>query len=131
MIIGVCIKSVPDTTAKIQVHPDASGIQEAGVKFVISPYDEYAVEQALRLKDEDANHEVVVFSFGGAKGPDALRSALAMGADRAIFITDETGAAADGLHRRKSCKKRWPKKMLKLCLQDVRPLMMIAGRFHK
>ncbi|MCB1198236.1 MAG: electron transfer flavoprotein subunit beta/FixA family protein [Deltaproteobacteria bacterium] len=114
MIIGVCIKSVPDTTAKIQVHPDASGIQEAGVKFVISPYDEYAVEQALRLKDEDANHEVVVFSFGGAKGPDALRSALAMGVDRAIFITDETGAAADGLSTAKVLQKAMAKENVEI-----------------
>lgn len=105
MKIGVCIKSVPDTTAKIQLNADATGINEAGVKFVMSPYDEFAVEQALLLKDQDASHEVIAFSFGGAKGPDALRSALAMGADRAVFVSDEGIGTSDALTSAKVLQK--------------------------
>lgn len=98
MKIGVCIKSVPDTTAKIQVQGDGSGIVQEGVKYVISPYDEFAIEQALLVKEQRGNtDEVIVFSLGGFKTEDALRSALAMGADRAIYIQDPDKLTQDPL----------------------------------
>ncbi len=97
MKIGICIKQVPDTTAKISVREDGSGIKEDGLKFVISPYDEFAIEEAIRLKEKNAGSEVVVFTFGPKRSQEALRSALAMGADRAVHITTEGLTHVDSL----------------------------------
>jgi len=97
MKIAVCIKSVPDTTANINMHPEGTGIDPASVKFVISPYDEYGIEQALLLKDQDASIEVLIFCYGNDKSQEAIKTALAMGADRAIFIKDDQAWHKDGL----------------------------------
>lgn len=106
--IGVCIKSVPDTTAKITLD-GTTGVVESGLKFVISPYDEFAVEQALLVKEAKGDAEVIAFSFGGAKGPDTLRNALAMGADRAVFIKDEGVGMTDTLMTARILKKAMEK----------------------
>jgi electron transfer flavoprotein beta subunit len=97
MKIGVCIKQVPDTTTKIVLKEDGTGIKEDGVKFIISPYDEFAVEEAIRLKEKNAGSEVVVFTFGPKRSQDALRSALAMGADRAVHVTTDGLPSTDSL----------------------------------
>ena len=83
MNIYVCIKRVPDTEARIKVTGTA--IDPAGIKHVISPYDEFAIEAALRLKEAKGAGEVVVVSVGNSNSGEQLRSALAMGADRAIL----------------------------------------------
>ncbi len=93
MKIGVLIKQVPDTETKIRVKADASGIEADGTKYIINPYDEFAVEEALKTK-EKAGGEVVVVSLGPARCVEAIRTALAMGADRGIHI-DDAGIPAD------------------------------------
>lgn len=86
MNIFVCIKQVPDTETKVKILPDKSGIDPAGIKWIISPYDEFAIEEALRLKEKNAGSTVTVFSAGPARVVDALRTALAMGADSAVHV---------------------------------------------
>ncbi len=91
----VCIKRVPDTEARIKVGADGRSIDPAGIKFVISPYDEFALEAALRLKEAAGEGEVAVGTVGDAASGEQLRSALAMGADRAVLL--KGGTTLDGL----------------------------------
>jgi electron transfer flavoprotein beta subunit len=92
--IAVCLKRVPDTTTKIVVAADRKSIDESGVKFVPNPYDEYALEEALALK-ETLGGETVVYSLGGDAAAETLRTALAMGIDRAVLL--QSPGSADGL----------------------------------
>jgi len=92
--IVVCIKQVPDTDTKIKVKSDGSGIDQTGIEWVMNPYDEFAVEEALRLKEKFGG-EVTVVSVGPARAMDTIRIALAMGADRGIFINDPVFDDAD------------------------------------
>ena len=86
MKIYVCIKQVPDTETRLQIKGDKSGIEETGVKWVMNPYDEYAVEEALKLK-ESKGGTVTVLSIGPkSRVSEALRTAMAMGADDAIVV---------------------------------------------
>jgi electron transfer flavoprotein beta subunit len=84
--IVVCIKRVPDTEARIRIAGDGKSIDPAGVKYVISPYDEFALETALRLRDAQGGGEVIAVSVGEANVGEQLRSALAMGADSATLL---------------------------------------------
>lgn len=87
MKILVCIKQVPDTTAKITVKADKSGIETNGIKWVMNPYDEYAVEEAIKLKDANAGSTLSVLSVGPkSRVVEAMRTALAMGADDGICV---------------------------------------------
>lgn len=86
MNIFVCIKQVPDTETKIKLTGDNSGVDLAGAKWIMSPYDEFAVEEALRLKEKNAGSTVTAVSAGPARVVEALRTALAMGADNAIHV---------------------------------------------
>jgi electron transfer flavoprotein beta subunit len=86
MNLYVCIKQVPDTETKIKLNADATGIDTAGIKWIMSPYDEYGVEEALRYKEKNAGSTVTVVSAGPDRVVDSLRTALAMGADNAIHI---------------------------------------------
>lgn len=88
MKIGVLVKQVPDTETKIKIKADGSGIEEGEIKWIINPYDEFAVEEALRLK-EKKDGEVVIVTAGREKTQEAMRQALAMGADRGIRIDTE------------------------------------------
>ncbi len=91
MKILVPVKRVVDYNVKIRVKADGSGVELANVKMSMNPFDEISVEEALRLKEAGKAEEVVVVSIGPAKAEETLRTALAMGADRAILIeTDET-----------------------------------------
>lgn len=90
MVIYVCIKQVPDTETKIIINSDKTGIDTSSVKWIINPYDEYAVEEALQKKDALKATKVVALTLGPARAADALRTALAMGADEGLHIvTDE------------------------------------------
>lgn len=89
MKIGVLIKQVPDTETKIKIKADGTGVDETGVKFIVSPYDEFAIEEALKTKEANAGSEVTVISLGPARCVEAIRTALAMGCDKAIHIDDE------------------------------------------
>ena len=87
MKVFVCIKQVPDTETKIKLKPDSSGIDFTGVKWVMNPYDEYAVEEAIKLRESGKATGVVVFSVGPkARVVESLRTALAMGVDDAVVI---------------------------------------------
>ena len=90
MKVMVAIKRVVDHNVKIRVKSDRSGVDLANVKMSINPFDEIAVEEAVRLKEAGAADEVIAVSVGPAQAQDVLRTALAMGADRAILIkTDD------------------------------------------
>ena len=90
MKIFVCIKQVPDTETKIKITADQNGIETAGVKWVLNPYDEYAVEEAVKLRDANSGSQVWVLSAGPkARVVESLRTSLAMGADEAIVINSE------------------------------------------
>jgi electron transfer flavoprotein beta subunit len=86
MNIYVCIKQAPDTETKIKLNADSSWIDTAGIKWIMSPYDEFAVEEALRLKEKNAGSTVTVLSAGPARVVETLRTALAMGADNGIHV---------------------------------------------
>jgi electron transfer flavoprotein beta subunit len=87
MKIIVCVKQVPDTETRIRIAGDAKGIEEGDVNWIVSPYDEHAIEEALRLKEKHGG-EVVVVSLGPDRAQTAIRSALAMGADAGVFLKD-------------------------------------------
>ena len=85
MNIYVCLKQVPDTEASILVK-EGKSIQEANIKWIVSPYDEYAIEEALKLKEKIPGSTVTAVCLGPERVHNALRTALAMGADKAIHI---------------------------------------------
>ncbi len=89
MKILVALKRVPDYEAKIKIKPDASGIETDGVKWIINPFDEIAVEEAIRLKQAGQVTEVVVVGIGPSDVATQLRYAMAMGADSAILVKYE------------------------------------------
>lgn len=93
MNIYVCIKQVPDTETRIKVSGDGGGIDTTGIKWIVSPYDEFAIEEALRLREKNAGSTVTVLSAGPARVVEAIRTALAMGADNGIHV--ETPETAD------------------------------------
>jgi electron transfer flavoprotein beta subunit len=86
MKIVVCIKRVPDTESRIRIAADGTSIDPAGIKYIISPYDEFALEAALKLKEAKGEGEVIAITVGEATSAESLRSALAMGADRAVLL---------------------------------------------
>jgi electron transfer flavoprotein beta subunit len=86
MKIAVCLKRVPDTTAKIVIAGDGVSIDPAGVKFVPNPYDEYAIEEALARKAAAGEGETVVITLGTDASQETIRSALAMGIDRGVLL---------------------------------------------
>lgn len=96
MNIFVFVKKVPDTESKIRLDHEAKSIIEDGLSFVINPYDEIAVEEALRLK-EAGEATVTVFSLGSDDSIPILKKALAMGADEAVLLKDDGAEFYDGL----------------------------------
>lgn len=90
MKILVAIKRVIDHNVKVRVKADGSGVELANVKMAINPFDEIAVEEAVRLKESGKASEVVVVSIGDISSQETLRSAMAMGADRAILVQRST-----------------------------------------
>jgi len=97
MKILVMVKQVPDTATQIKVAGDAKSIDTAGITWIVSPYDEFALEEALRIKEKRGQGEVVAVSLGPDRVKEALRSCLAMGADRAIHLLDPAWERADTL----------------------------------
>ncbi|MGQ0618409.1 MAG: electron transfer flavoprotein subunit beta/FixA family protein [Panacagrimonas sp.] len=85
----VSVKRAVDYNVRIQVKPDGSGVVTEGVKHSMNPFDEIAMEEAVRLKEKGKLTEIVAITVGGAKNEETLRSALAFGADRAIHIKEE------------------------------------------
>jgi electron transfer flavoprotein beta subunit len=95
MKILVAVKRVIDFNVRVRVKPDGSGVDLANVKMSMNPFDEIAVEEAIRLKEKGVATEVVVVSIGPAQAQETLRAALAMGSDRAILV--RTDAAPEPL----------------------------------
>ena len=91
----VCIAQVPDTESRIKIGSDSRHIDEAGLKFIVSPYDEYALEEAIRLKEKSPG-DVTVVSYGPDRVQQALRESLARGATKALHVKGDT-ADADAL----------------------------------
>ncbi|MBX9926953.1 MAG: electron transfer flavoprotein subunit beta/FixA family protein [Hyphomicrobiaceae bacterium] len=119
MKILVPVKRVVDYNVKIRVKPDGSGIELANVKMSMNPFDEIAVEEAVRLKEKGTASEIIVVSIGPAKAQETLRSALAFGADRAILV--ETGDD-------QTVEPLAVAKILKSIVTAEQPLMVLMGK---
>jgi electron transfer flavoprotein beta subunit len=94
MKIVVCVKYVPDTAIKVKIAPSGNEVELADVSFVVNPYDEFAVEEALKIK-EKLGGEVIVVGAGSEQATAGLRTCLAMGADSAILVQDPSLEKAD------------------------------------
>ena len=94
MDILVCMKQVPDTETKIQINSDGTGIVTDGIKYVMNPYDEFGVEEALKIK-EKAGGTVTIVSMGPQRATEAIRTALEMGADKGVHLNDDAFEGAD------------------------------------
>jgi electron transfer flavoprotein beta subunit len=117
MKILVPIKRVVDFNVKVRVKPDGSGVDTANVKMSMNPFDEIAVEEAVRLKEKGVATEVIVVSCGAAACQETLRTALALGADRAILV--ETDAELQPLA---------VAKLLEAIARKEQPQLVIAGK---
>ncbi|WP_439543137.1 electron transfer flavoprotein subunit beta/FixA family protein [Hyphomicrobium sp.] len=117
MKILVAVKRVVDYAVKIRVKADGSGIELANVKMSMNPFDEIAVEEAVRIKEKDASTEVVAVSIGTAKSQETLRTALAIGADRAILV--ETDDAVEPLA---------VAKLLRAIVDAEKPDLVVLGK---
>ena len=119
MKILVPVKRVVDYNVKIRVKPDGSGIDLANVKMSMNPFDEIAVEEAVRVKEKGGASEVVVVSIGPAKAQETIRTALAIGADRGILIETPGEAIVEPLA---------VAKLLKSIVGDEKPDLVILGK---
>ena len=117
MKVLVPVKRVVDYNVKVRVKSDGSGVDIANVKMSMNPFDEIAVEEAIRLKEKGAVTEIVAVSIGEAKAQDTLRTALAMGADRAILVTAEEKVEPLGVA-----------KLLKAIAEEEQPGLVILGK---
>jgi electron transfer flavoprotein beta subunit len=117
MKILVPVKRVIDYNVKPRVKPDGSGVDLANVKMSMNPFDEIAVEEALRLREKGVATEVIVVSIGEPKAQETLRTALAMGADRAILIVSETEVEPLGVA-----------KLLAKVMEEEAPGLVILGK---
>jgi electron transfer flavoprotein beta subunit len=94
MKIAVCVKQVPETTVTKRIDPETKRLDRSG-EGALNHFDTQAVEEALRIKEREGDGEVVLVSMGPQKALDSLRKALAMGADRAVLVSDEQAAGSD------------------------------------
>ncbi len=117
MKVLVPVKRVLDYNVKPRVKADGSGVDLANVKMSMNPFDEIAVEEAIRLKEKGAVTEIVVVSIGEPKAQDTLRTALAMGADRAILVTSDTKVEPLGVA-----------KLLAKIVEEEQPQLVILGK---
>jgi electron transfer flavoprotein beta subunit len=92
--IVVCLKQVPDTESKIVLNSDSTGIVTEGIKWVMNPYDEYAVEEGLKIKEKFGG-KVTIVSMGPERTVEAIRTALAMGADEGVLLNDPALEGSD------------------------------------
>lgn len=119
MKIVVCVKQVPDTETKVVIGSDGKSIDSADVKYVMNPYDEYAVEEALKLKEAAGDGEVIVLSLGGEEVQPAMRTAMAMGVDSGVLLKVENAALADGLSIAKALAEE---------IKTMEPDLVLAGK---
>ena len=121
MKVLVPVKRVIDYNVKVRVKADGSGVDLANVKMSMNPFDEIAVEEAIRLKEAGKAEEVVVVSIGVKQAQETLRTALAMGADRAILVV-----ASDDVHN--DIEPLAVAKILKAIIAEEAPGLVIAGK---
>ena len=121
MKVLVPVKRVIDYNVKVRVNADGSGVDLANVKMSMNPFDEIAVEEAIRLREAGKVEEVVAVSIGVAKAQETLRTALAMGADRAILIE-----AADDVHT--DIEPLAVAKLLAAVVKEENPDLVICGK---
>ena len=119
MKILVPVKRVVDYNVKIRVKPDGSGVELANVKMSMNPFDEIAVEEAIRLKEKGQATEIIAVSVGPAKSQETIRTALAMGADRGILVETPEGAPVEPLA---------VAKLLKGIVEAEAPGLVILGK---
>lgn len=117
MKILVAVKRVVDHNIQVRIKPDGTDVDIAGVKMSINPFDENAVEEALRLKERGIVKEIVAVSFGTAANQDVLRHALAMGADRAVLVETESELQPLGVA-----------KLLKAVTEREQPDIVLLGK---
>jgi electron transfer flavoprotein beta subunit len=117
MEIVVLLKQVPDTESLIQISGDGKSVKTDDIKWVMNPYDEFAVEEALRIKEAQGG-TVTILCMGPQKATEAIRTALAMGADKGIHINDPAAEGSDGLATAKA---------LAAALKDIPFDLIIAG----
>ena len=115
MNVLVCMKQVPDTETLIKIKSDGSGIMTEDIKFVMNPYCEFAVEEALRIKEKFGG-EVILMTLGPQRAVESLRTGLAMGADRAIHLIDPAFEGADGFSTAKALAEAIKKESFDLIL---------------
>ncbi len=116
MKIAVLVKRVPDTASVFNIQPDGKSVDLSGLKFVMSPYDEHAVEEAIQLRDKEGG-EVIIVSAGSSDSTETIRTALAMGADSGMLVKDADGLSAKGLAA-----------ILAAALQRIAPDIIFAGK---
>jgi electron transfer flavoprotein beta subunit len=104
--ILVTVKRVPDPETVIKIGPDGTGITTDNVKWVINPFDEIAIEEALRIKEKVSGTEVVLVSIGQKTAQEQLRTGLAMGADRAILVLSSRRSSRSRRAYRESSRPR-------------------------
>jgi electron transfer flavoprotein beta subunit len=98
MKIAICVSHVPDTATRIKIGADRKSIDQAGVTYIINPYDEYAVEEALKTKEKIGGDSLVyVISVGGDANKETIRKALAMGVDEGILLKDNNQRDSFGI----------------------------------
>ncbi|MCD6353139.1 MAG: electron transfer flavoprotein subunit beta/FixA family protein [Proteobacteria bacterium] len=90
MNIVVCVKRVPDTETKIKIGGDGKAIDPAGVEFVINPFDEYAIEEAIQIKEKSGEGEINILSLGSIDAQVIMRKAYAMGAEKGVHLNDDS-----------------------------------------
>ncbi|HSF03643.1 MAG TPA: electron transfer flavoprotein subunit beta/FixA family protein [Solirubrobacterales bacterium] len=119
MKILVMVKQVPDTATQVKIGGDGKQIDTSGITWIVSPYDEFAVEEALRIKEKRGQGEVVAVSLGPDRTKEVLRSALAMGCDRAVHVNDPALATADTLTAARA---------LAAVIKQEAPQLVLCGR---
>src|SRR5690554_740818 len=119
MKVLVPVKRVVDYNVKIRVKPDGSGVELANVKMSMNPFDEIAVEEAIRLKEKGVASEIVAMSIGPTKAQETIRTALAMGADRGVLVETDEGAVVEPLA---------VAKLLKSIVAEEQPGLVILGK---
>ncbi len=118
MKIAVCLKQVPDTEANIKIASNQKSIDESGIKFIVNPYDEFAIEEALKLKESRGAESVIAITLGPERAKDVLRTAVAMGVDDAILL--KTAADSDDALS--------TAKVLAAKIQEIGAEMIILGK---
>jgi len=117
MKLLVCVKRVVDYNVKIRVKPDGSGVELANIKMSMNPFDEIAVEEAVRLKEQGKATEIVAVSIGPQQAGETIRTALAMGADRGILVKTDANVEPLGVA-----------KILAKVVEQEKPDLIIMGK---